>query len=90
MDGVRSEIKELESDVELDPDDAFLRCNLACLLAQVGEYNKALMHLSVAMALAKGAVAAGCVAAAIRQVNDEFCRIWQLPSVRSPLDLLSA
>ena len=81
MSAIEWEVQQLHTAVEDDPRDAFLRCNLACLLASSGDYRGAMMHLGVAMEVADGAIAAGCVAAAIRQITDEFARLWQLPSV---------
>jgi hypothetical protein len=38
---------------------------------------------------ANGAVAAGCVSAAIREITDDFARLWQLPEPEQ-LALMSA
>ena len=83
------EVQQLRSEVDAEPRDAFLRCSLACLLAADGDYRGALTHLGVALDVADGVMAAGCVAAAIRQVTDEFARLWQLPSGSSYLELVS-
>ena len=74
------EIRQLEREVGEDPRDPFLRWSLACLLASSGDDRSAMSHLGVAMDVADGAIAAGCVAAAIRQITDEFARLWQLAS----------
>ena len=84
------ELQQLQSEVAADPRDPFLRCSLAHLLASNGDHRGALTHLGIAMEVADGAMAAGCVAAATRQVTDEFARLWQLPSGDSHLALVSA
>ncbi len=90
MNAVEWEIQQLHGEVADDPRDAFLRCNLACLLASSGDYHGAMTHLGLAMDVADGAIAAGCVAAAIRQITDEFARLWQLPGGSSYLQLVGA
>lgn len=90
MNAVEWEIQELEAHVDQAPNDAFLRCNLACLLASTGRFRTAFAHLGIAMDVADGAIAAGCVAAAIRQLTDEFARLWQLPDGKAHLALVSA
>ncbi len=89
MDAVECEIEQLYGEVADDPRDPFLRCNLACLLASSGDYHASMTHLGVAMDVADGAIAAGCVTSAIRQITDEFARLWQLPSGSSHLELVS-
>ena len=89
MSAVEWEIQQLQSEVAGDPRDPFLRCGLAFLLASSGDNRGALAHLGVAMEVADGPVAAGCVAAAIRQITDEFARLWQLPGGVSHLELVS-
>lgn len=84
------DIEQLQCDVENDPRDPYLRCNLACLLASYGDYQGAFAHLGVAMDVANGPVAAGCVVAAIRQITNEFSRLWQLPDGGTHLTLVSA
>lgn len=88
MNAAEWEIQQLRNEVEGDPRDPFLRCSLAYLLASDGDNRGALNQLGVAMDVADGAMAAGCVAAAIRQVTDDFARLWQLPS-GSCLELVS-
>ncbi len=89
MNAVEWEVQQLRSEVEANPRDSFLRCSLAYRLASDGDFRGALAQLSVAMDVADGAMAAGCVAAAIRQVTDDFARLWQLPSSSSHLELVS-
>jgi thioredoxin-like negative regulator of GroEL len=89
MNAADREVQQLHREVEADPSDAFLRCSLAFLLAAQDDYRGALAQLGVAMDIADGAMAAGCVAAAIRQVTDDFARLWQLPSGTSHLELVS-
>lgn len=90
MIAVEWEVQQLQGEVADDPRDPFLRCSLACLLAASGDYHGAMTHLGIAMNVADGAIAAGCVAAAIRQITDEFARLWQLPSGSAHLELVSA
>jgi len=89
MNAAEWEVQQLHSEIEADPRDPFLRCSLAHLLASDGDYRAALAHLGVAMYVADGAMAAGCVASAIRQVTDDFARLWQLPSTSLHLELVS-
>jgi Tetratricopeptide repeat len=90
MNVVDTEIAELRSEVERNPNDSFLRCNLAQLLASVGDHQAAMLHLGAAMQHARGPVAAGCVVAAIRNVTDDYARLWQLPAPSPDVALLSA
>ena len=80
-----SAIHQLQALVDTDPWDPFLRCNLACVLGSAGDYQRAMQHLGVAMEHTNGAVAAGCVSSAIREITDEFSRLWQLPESVSRL-----
>jgi thioredoxin-like negative regulator of GroEL len=80
---------QLQEEVDKDPLDPFLRCNLASVLASLGDHRNALRHLGIAMEHANGAVAAGCVSAAIREITDDFARLWQLPGPEQPA-LMSA
>jgi hypothetical protein len=57
-------IAELQAEVDIDPYDPFLRCNLACALGSIGDYQSAFQHLGAAMEHADGAIAAGCVSLA--------------------------
>jgi len=41
--------QQLQAQVNLDPCDPFLRCNLACVLGSDGDYQGAMQHLGVAM-----------------------------------------
>ncbi len=90
MHEVDMEIAQLRSEVKLNPQDPFLRCNLAHLLVSIGDHRRALVHLSNAMLHASGPVAAGCVASAVRYVTDDFARLWQLPTGPSYLSLATA
>jgi thioredoxin-like negative regulator of GroEL len=81
---------QLQEEVYKDPFDPFLRCNLACVLASLGDYQSAMRHLGIAMEHANGAMAAGCVSAAIREITDDFARLWQLPEPEQHLALVSA
>lgn len=90
MHAVDMEISQLQSEVELNPNDPFLRCNLAHLLVSIGEHRRALVHLSQAVQHASGVMAAGCVASAVRYVTDDFARLWQLPTSTQHLALASA
>lgn len=90
MDVVDTQIADLRSEVERNPYDSFLRCNLAQLLASTGDHHGAMVHLGVAMQHASGPVAAGCVVAAVREVADDYARLWQLPTGAPELSLLSA
>lgn len=85
-----SEIQQLQAEVDIAPYDPFLRCNLACVHGSVGDYQSAMLHLGVAMEHADGVMAAGCVSSAIRQITDEFARLWQLPQSDLHLTLVSA
>jgi len=85
-----SEIHQLQEQVQIDPYDPFLRCNLACVLGSVGNYQGAMQHLGVAMEHANGAIAAGCVFSAIREVTEEFAWLWQLPEPVLHLTLATA
>ena len=49
-----------------------------------------MQHLGVAMRHADGPIAAGCVSSAIREVTEEFARLWQLPQTPPYLKLVSA
>ncbi|MFT4616202.1 MAG: hypothetical protein ACI89G_001694 [Minisyncoccia bacterium] len=82
--------QQLQAQVNLDPCDPFLRCNLACVLGSNGDYQGAMQHLGVAMRHADGPIAAGCVSSAIREVTEEFARLWQLPQTPPYLKLVSA
>lgn len=84
-----SEIQRLEAEVESSPWDPYPRCNLACVLAETGAHSRAMTQLAIAMELPAGAIAAGCVSSAIRQVADEFAAAWQLPT-SSPHRLLAS
>ncbi|MGK0274829.1 MAG: hypothetical protein ACI9N0_001210 [Ilumatobacter sp.] len=81
---------QLQAEVDIDPCDPFLRCNLACVLASNGDYQSALQHLGVAMEHANGPVAAGCVSSAIREITEEFARLWQLPGKTPHLTVVGA
>ena len=81
---------QLQAQVDLDPCDPFLRCNLACVLGSGGDYQGAMQHLAVAMQHADGPIAAGCVSSAIREVTEEYARVWQLPETPPHLTLVSA
>lgn len=89
MNAVECEVQQLFREVDLNPSDSFLRCSLAYLLAADGDHAGALAQLGVAMAVADGAMAAGCVAVAIRHVTDDFSRLWQLPGGSVYFDLVS-
>ncbi|MFT4773011.1 MAG: hypothetical protein ACI9ME_000304 [Ilumatobacter sp.] len=82
--------QQLQAQVDLDPCDPFLRCNLACVLGSDGDYQGAMQHLGVAMQHAGGPIAAGCVSSAIREVTEEFARLWQLPEAPQRHTLVSA
>ncbi len=79
---------QLEAEVDKNPCDPFLRCNLACVLASFGDYKSAMRHLGIAMEHANGAMAAGCVSSAICEINKEFARLWQLPEKKPHLALV--
>lgn len=81
---------QLQAEVDKDPCDPFLRCNLACALGSIGDYQSAMRHLGIAMEHANGAMAAGCVASAIREITENFARLWQLPEPEPHLALVSA
>jgi hypothetical protein len=81
---------QLQAEVDKDPCDPFLRCNLACALGSIGDYQSAMRHLGIAMEHAAGAMAAGCVSAAIREITEEFARLWQLPEKAPVLTLVSS
>lgn len=83
-------IAELQAEVDIDPYDPFLRCNLACALGSIGDYQSAFQHLGAAMEYADGAIAAGCVSSAIREITGEFARLWQLPMEAPGQALVSA
>jgi hypothetical protein len=85
-----TETPQLQAQVDLDPCDPFLRCNLAYVLGSDGDYEGAMQHLGVAMQHADGPIAAGCVSSAIREVTEEFARLWQLPETPTHLMLVSA
>ncbi len=82
------DVQFLQSDVDADPSDPFARCNLACVLAARGDHRRAMEQIGIAMTLASGPVAAGCVTSAARQVADEFARLWQLPTNNPLLQLV--
>lgn len=90
MNAADSAIAAMLVEVKRNPADPFLRCNVAQLLASSGDHPRALLHLSAATHHASGPVAAGCVAAAARQVIDDFARLWQLPLGSAELALMSA
>lgn len=79
MSPVESEVQVLQTAVDNDPRDPFLRCNLACVLASNGAFGEAMAQLAVAIADASGSIAAGCVTSAAREVLDEYASLWQLP-----------
>ncbi|MFK8025873.1 MAG: hypothetical protein AB8G26_18100 [Ilumatobacter sp.] len=74
-------IEELRSEIEVAPHDPYLRCNLACSLASAGQMDAALRELAVATQVTSSQIAAGCVAAAVRDVADSFAQTWALPTM---------